>query len=184
MKALRNLSSPTVARHLMLLLLVGLLAVHGYVGAVRQVLGSSHRHDRGHAVAAEPAGPAALAAPSAPHPHLGDGLVLRRAWWQDHHTRSRAIVWSAPAHRHGSAERHHHDIGDASVVALDAGSASNAGRADSTVAAAVGGAELPSGLARAPSLPAAAASACPWPRVHTRTWQNAMARLPERPPRA
>ena len=184
MQALRNLFSPTAARHLLMLLLVGLLAVHGYAGAVRQVLGLTHRHDSGHALTAQPADRAALAANAAPHAHLGGGLVMRRAWWQDHHARSRATAWSAPVHRHGSAERHHHDIGDASVVALDAGSANNPGWADSTVAAAVGGAGLPTGLSHAPSLPAAAASACPWPRVHARTWQNALARLPERLPRA
>jgi hypothetical protein len=184
MHALRKLFSPPAARHLLLLLLVGLLAVHGYAGAVRQVLGSIHRHDSGHALTAQAADPAALAANAARHAHPGDGLVMRHVGWQDHHARSDPTAWSSPAHRHGSTERHHHDIGDASVVALDAGSTSNPGWADGTVAAAVGGAELPTGLSHAPSLPATAASACPWPKVHARTWQNALTRLPERPPRA
>ena len=161
MQALRSLFSPTAARQLMLLLLLGLLAVHGYAGAVRQLLGSSHRHERANAVALV----AVLHGQAQPH--------------EPAHGRA-----PGHGHGHGSVERHHHDIGDASVVALDAGNATSPAWADGTVAAAVGGAELPASLAQVPSLPAAAASACPWPRVHARTWQNAMARLPERPPRA
>ena len=165
MQALRSLFSPTAARQLMVLLLVGLLAVHGYAGAVRQVLGSSHRHDRANAV-----GLVAVLHGQAQAHEPAHG----RAQGHGH----------GHGHGHGSVERHHHDIGDASVVALDAGNATSQAWADGTVAAAVGGAELPAGLAQAPSLPAAATSACPWPRAHARTWQNAMAQLPERPPRA
>ena len=163
MQALRSLFSPTAARQLMVLLLVGLLAVHGYAGAVRQVLGSTHRHDRGNAV---------------------DLVAVSHGQAQAHEPAHGRAQDHGHRHGHGSVERHHHDIGDASVVALDAGNATSQAWADGTVAAAVGGAELPAGPAHAPSLPAAAASACPWPRAHARTWQNAMARLPERPPRA
>ena len=165
MRAFQSLFSPTAARHLVLLLLMGLLAAHGFAGAVRQVLGSTHRHDCGHSV-----GLVASSHGQAQQHQPAHG----RAPGQGHE----------PGHGHGSFERHHHDIGDASVVAVDDGGAAGQGWAEGTVAAAAAGAELPSGMAHAPSLPAAAASACPWPMAQARTWQNAMARLPERPPRA
>lgn len=186
MPAFRNLFNPTATRLLLALLLVGFLAVHGHAGAVRQVLGSSHRHDN------RPPAPAATSL------HLQDGLAALRAWWLGHQAHARThphphpqqdarahrTTWPVPDHRHSAFERHHHDIGDETVVALDDGGAAGRGGADGTPTAPAGGAELPPGLARAPDLPAVPGSAIAWPTAQARTWQNALTLLPERPPRA
>lgn len=180
MQAFRNLFNATATRLLLALLLVGFLAVHGHAGAMRQVLGSSHRHD------SSPSAPAATGL------HLHDGLAALRAWWQGHHAHAHphqdaqvhTTARPVPDHRHGAFERHHHDIGDETVVALDDGGAVGRGGADGPAAALAGGAELPPGLARAPDLPAVPSSAIAWPAAQARTWRNALTSVPDRPPRA
>ena len=193
MQAFRNLFSPTASRLLMGLLLLAVMLAHGPGGAVRQVLGPTHRHDGGAPVAGltaitvVPAGLAALAALAAAmtsNGHFGDGLAAWRAWQQHHHARDHAAGLSAPAHRHASFERHRHDFGDASVVALDDGAAPGHRGGEVPSAASGVGADGPPGLAGEPGLAALAATVSAWPRAPCQTWQNALARLPERPPRA
>ena len=190
MPAFRNLFSPTASRLLMGLLLLAVMLAHGPGGALRQVLGSTHRHDSGAPVAGltaitvVPAGLAALAAAMTSHGHFGDGLTAWRAWRQDHHARDHAPGLSAPAHRHASFERHRHDFGDASVVALDDGAAPGHRGGELPSAASGVGADGPPGLAGEPGLAALAAAVSAWPQAPCQTWQNALARLPERPPRA
>ena len=206
MQAFRNLFSPTASRLLMGLLLLAVMVGHGPGGALRQVLGATHRHDGGApvgvtAITVVPAGLAALGALAAPgafaaftafaafaaamtsHWLFDDGLVAGRAWRQDHPTRGHAADLSAPAHRHASFERHRHDFGDASVVALDDGGAPGHRGGELPSAASGVGADGPPGLAREPGLAALAAAVSAWPRAPSQTWQNALARLPERPPR-
>ena len=207
MQAFRNLFSPTASRLLLGLLLLAVMVAHGPGGALRQVLGATHRHVGGAPVAgvtaitAVPAELAALGALAAPGAFAAftafaafaaamtsywlfdDGLVSGRAWRQDHPTRGHAADLSAPAHRHASFERHRHDFGDASVVALDDGGAPGHRGGEVPSAASGVGADGPPGLAREPGLAALAAAVSAWPRAPSQTWQNALARLPERPPR-
>ena len=205
MQAFRNLFSPTATRLLMGVLLLAVLVAHGPGGALRQVLGSMHRHDGQvplagvTAITVVPAGLAALAAPAAltaltaltalsaamtTHWRFDDGLVAWRAWRQDHHASGHEAGLSAPAHRHASFERHRHDFGDASVVALDDGGAPGHRGGEVPAAASGVGADGPPGLAGAPGPAALAAAVKAWPRAPSQTWQSAQARLPERPPRA
>ena len=202
MQAFRNLFSPTATRLLMGLLLLAVMVAHGPGGGLRQVLGSTHRHGGGAPVAGVtaitvvPAELAALAALGAfaalatqaaamtSHWLFDDGLAAWRAWQQHHHARDHAAGLSAPAHRHASCERHPHDFGDASVVALDDGAAPGHRGGELPSAASGVGADGPPGLAGEPGLAALAAAVSAWPRAPCQTWQNALARLPERPPRA
>ena len=190
MQAFRNLFSPTATRLLMGMLLLAVLVAHGPGGALRQVLGSTHRHDGQAPVAGVtaiklvPAKLAALAAAMTTDWHVDDGRTAWRAWRQDHHGRSHAAGLSVPAHRHASFERHRHDFGDASVVALDDGGAPGHRGGEGPSAASGVGTDGPPGLALELGLAALAAAVSAWPRAPSQTWQNAQARLPERPPRA
>ncbi len=210
MQPLRNLFNPTATRRLMGLLLLAFLLSHGPGSALRQVLGSTHRHEGDRheggqpaatvaAIKVLPAGLVTLATALASRWQRVDGradpparqarqaLQARPAWqaWQpDHPARSHTAGRSAPAHRHDRFERHGHDIADGSVIALDDGGAAGHRGGDGLSAAAGAGAELPTGLPRAPSLAALAATITGWPRAPSAAWQNALARLPDRPPRA
>ena len=177
------------------LLLLAFLAVHGHAGVVRQWLGTAHRHDGGHlatkgpvvtALSAKPAMRTAPAAAEASLARIDDWLIMLRVWRQDRHANSHALGLSAHAHRHDAVERHHHDIGDASVAALDDGGAAGQRGADGPAAASAIGAELPPGLTGAHGLATVArvAAAWAWPQAPTQAWQNALTRLPERPPQA
>lgn len=189
MPPVRHLFSPTATRLLMALLVLGFLLVHGVAGPARQLLGSVHRHDGGHPVVVAPA-PASVAtavvAASGLRAQLDGWLSTLRAWRLDRHAHHHAAGLSDPGHRHGAFERHHHDIGDASVVALDDGGAAGHQGAEGLSTASTLGAEWPPGLAHAPATVATAATvtASAWPGAPGRTWRNALVRLPERPPRA
>jgi hypothetical protein len=157
------------------------LAVHGYTGSVRQMLGSNHLHHTADTNAPtrpafEPAGRLSS--------RLAGWLGALRSWQQDLHARNHALGLSTHGHWHGMFERHHHDIGDASVLAVDGGGTAGEGMSDSAGAASSGSTALPMTLGCDLTLKAPAAHLCRWPGAMTRTWQNAAARLPERPPRA
>ena len=176
-----------MTRRLMALLLLAFLAVHGHAGVVRQWLGANHQHHGGRPVTQGLAVTAALPATRVMHPQVDDWLTTLRAWRQDHHAHAHAHAHAhVHDHRHGAIERHHHAIGDASVVALDDGGAAGHRGAEGSAAAPAVGVEWPPGLAGAsgPVAAAAAAATSAWPRSQARTWQSAVARLVERPPQA
>lgn len=101
------------------------------------------------------------------HPHSVDAV---------HADGSAAAARSA----HAEYSRHHHDPGDATVVALDGGPA---GQSDAASQASGGSATLPLALASYDGLPALPAVLTVWPPTRRERWADIDAHPPERPPR-
>lgn len=181
MSPTRLLPHRPAARRLMVWALLWALAWQGYAGTVLQLLGPEHRHVSGAAVVAARPGSELGGSIGA---RVAGWLVALRAWQDDLHARSHAAGLSFHTHAHGQFERHHHAIGDATVLALDSGGAAGEGLSEGAAAASAGLATMALGLACALTLPAPAAQPCAWPRARARSWQDAAVRLPERPPRA
>lgn len=182
-------------RRLTVWVLLLALAVYGYSGVLLQLLGPAHRH---HSVAPADA--------TQPQPAHGSSLTalaqdwLRpvRAWRDEMHARSHAAGLPMHAHAqpqsqpqpqphthtHSVFERHHHDAGDPTVVALDGGGAAADAWSDGASAATVGSATLPLGLASSLTVPRPAARTRPWLRLSAPSWRDAHISQPERPPRA
>lgn len=158
-------------------LLLFAIALQGCAGALVQVLGPTHTHRA-----------AADAARTVEHqPARGDWLDSLLAWRasQLQHLQATGVFRHAAAqpaaHEHGDLERHHHGVGDATVVALDGAAtdaASDAGHGPA------GGSAPPWGPMAAHSLVPALLPGGPWPGTPAWAWSSAARKLPERPPKA
>jgi hypothetical protein len=151
------------------------LAIHGQAAAVVQMLGPMHRHDAGAA--------ASVSIGARVHGWL-DAL---QAWKNGLQARSLApglLSHGGPNHWHGLFERHHHASGRATVVALDGGAAGDEAPAGDASAAAAGSLTAPAGPVWRLALPTAATQGTWGPPAPARSWRDAAARRPERPPPA
>lgn len=157
------------------------LVVHGQASAVLQLLGPTHRHDAAHAHVGVPLHDLPAATPAT---RVDRWLQAAQAWYGEVRLRSHAADPFAQGHRHGAFGRHHHDVGDTSVVALDAGKAAGAASDNGAAAGSAGGASLPLALACSLILPEPAPRRCAWPPAPTRAWASAIAERLDRPPRA
>jgi hypothetical protein len=88
---------------------------------------------------------------------------------------------AAAEHHHDGLERHHHGPGDATVQAVD--SANTDAAADAGTAQAAQPVPAWAWMTETLAAPAAPAGSA-WPAAAAPTWTSALARLPERPPRA
>jgi hypothetical protein len=168
-------------------LLILALAVYGYAGVLVQALGPLHWHS----TPAE-----TLAEVPAHDPDLKPSLWERvEATVLDWHVRALAAqrMLSAssaaqdpthhPHHHHGLFERHHHDVGDATVVTMEPTSPEGQGSDDlNTSAATTALVALPQLLAPALTVHLPLASALRWPCLASPAWLNADLALAERPP--
>lgn len=161
--------------------LVLALVAYGYSGALLQMLGPTHSHHAGVVTAAAQQG---LVKKDAWLTIAKEWFRPVRAWRDDLHARSHAAGILGAPHQHSAFERHHHDIDDPSVIALDGGGAAGDALADGASTAAAGSGTLPLGLCAALVVPEPTARPCLWPRSGSHAWVDAIARLPERPPRA
>lgn len=164
--------SKTMAFKAWVWLLLFAVLLQGGAGAVVQVLGQSHSHQPVHAASASE--PAAA--------WLGAFLAWRAARMQA--LQASAVFkhagLAAAEHHHDGLERHHHGPGDATVLAVDR--ANTDGAADGTAHAAQ---PVPAWAWITETLVAPAAPGdSAWPAATAPTWTSALARLPERPPRA
>jgi hypothetical protein len=187
----------TVDRWIVSGLLLALL-LYGYSGAVLQILGPAHMHPSGGGTAASASASAGTQAPALQEATQDAAWLARaRQWlrplrdWRDSlHARSHAAglvthqQQHQHEHQHNAFERHHHGTDDATVVALDGGAAASDALADGVSAASAGSASLPLGLGASLVLPEPTASGCRWPPPAATAWVNALAKQPERPPRA
>ncbi len=89
---------------------------------------------------------------------------------------------AAAGHHHDDLARHHHRTGDATVQAVD--SAGTEATADAGQAGAASAAPAWGPTAADWADGRAAPSRSAWPATAARNWTSALARLPERPPRA
>ena len=158
-------------------LLLFALALQGCAGALVQVLGPTHTHraaaDAQRAVEHQPATAAWL-----------DSLLAWRASQLQHLQATSVFKHAAAqpaAHQHGDLERHHHGVGDTTVVALD-GAASDA--ASDAGHGPAGGSAPPWGPMAAHSLVPALLPGGSWPGTPAWAWSSAARKLPERPPKA
>lgn len=87
---------------------------------------------------------------------------------------------SGHPHHHSAFERHHHALGDPTVVGLEGPNADIA--ADDAAQAGAGTAHLPLALAPGWALPRAGARAVRWAHPTPERWCDAALRRPERPP--
>ena len=159
-----------IRRPLVWLIAVAIVA-YGYSATVVQLLGPAHRHEASAQTSSSPFGP------------IGDMVRDLKAWRADLHARwlpHEAHEHSHPhSHGHGAYERHHHDLGDDSMVMLD-GMGGGAAAADAGTA---GSAALPLALAPQWHSPSLARLARTWPMTSADRWTDAALRLSERPPR-
>jgi hypothetical protein len=172
MRHTRSRLDRSAARRPGVWLLLFALALQGYAGAVVQLLGPMHHHDRG--------GTSAVALSDRLHLWL-DAL---QAWHDEPHVRGGVPglpKHDGSTHRHTLFERHHHDRHDASVVAVDAGAIDEA---MTEAATASGSFAAAPGLAVGLLLRTATSRASWGLPVQARAWQDAAARRPERPPPA
>ncbi|MCR5869237.1 hypothetical protein [Aquincola sp. J276] len=103
------------------------------------------------------------------HRHLQPALPQLTAHGHEH------------AHTHDGIERHHHDIGDDSIVTAD-GHAVSADAVEAADEAGAGSATLPLALGFALRLRPPAARRRAWPRATRSAWRNGWRCRLERPP--
>lgn len=177
----RYVPTRCAAPRLLVWVLLLALGFYGYSGAVLQLLGPKHTHSV--------EGLAQLAPQSAVRAvslveRAREWLRPVRQWRAERHARSHAPGAARHAHQHNASERHHHDIGDESVISLDRAGLTADAVADAVATVSAASAHMPLGLCVGLTLPEAAALPCLWPRPQPLSWRDALTKLPERPPRA
>jgi len=166
-------------RSLVWVLLIA-LGFYGYFGAVLQMLGPKHTHSVEDVARQAPQ--TAVRAVSLAE-LAQEWLRAVREWHEEVHAHSHAGGAWGHTHQHDTAERHHHDINDKSVISMDGAGLTVDAVADAGATASAASAYMPLGLCADLTLPQAAALPCLWARPQPLSWRDALSKLPERPPR-
>jgi hypothetical protein len=158
------------------------LPVYGGSGVLLHLLGAPHRHQ-----AVETVDESAPLVDTLLARVLGESTMelvaqfkARTAFVSPHKVHRHTP--GTPEHSHGLFERHHHDAGDDSVVALGALTPGGDLSGDAA-SAAVGSATLALGLTGSFVFPVQKSVAGPWPVAHDGPWRDLKHVPPERPPR-
>ncbi len=160
---------------MLLCLLMLALLLQGQAAALRQVLGAAHRH---------------VAAEQTEHARQAARWLQSALDWRLQLLVSSPLVGGHGAppqaglgqhHHHDHSARHHHANTDATVVALESGGgvSSSSSSSDGSSSSLT----QPLALGSRAGWAQADGSARRWPAATAPSWQNAAARLPERPPR-
>lgn len=163
-------------------LLVLALPVYGSSGTLLQILGPAHRHVQSATGASLLAAPGLVATTDAHGFAWVDGLWT--SWQNFVHAQAHVGGHFSHPHSHDDFERHHHDVGDSSVVALAADGIASAIAAELGAAAASGSATLPFALAQSLRLPRPASTQARWLLAPSAVWRSADPRRLDRPPQA
>lgn len=173
--------APRLLRRSLLALLVLGLLLQAQAGVLRQLLGAAHWHQPAVQAAVDDSWLDRLQAWRrdllARSPLIGGhGVATVRDDSDGHH--HAAVLPST--HHHDGAARHHHAQHDASVVTAERAGADGDPLSDGQIGSLLQPLALDAGWRGV--VPAQAPAA--WPGSRAPQWQDAAARLPERPPRA
>ena len=174
MLSARALHRSATTRPMLLCLLMLALLLHGQAAALRQMLGAAHRH-----VAAEHAGQVTRWLQTAVDWRLQ--LLVSSPLVGGHGAPPQAGL--GQHHHHDHSARHHHANTDATVVALESGGGVSSSSSSSSSDGSSSSLTQPLALGSRPGWAQADSSTRRWPAATAPSWQNAAARLPERPPR-